>query len=65
MCVCVCGNAVLSLSLQTDMLKGSTMLKRLGTPEEIAGAVSFLCSQDASYITGETLVVSGGMQSKL
>lgn len=49
----------------TDMLKGSTMLKRLGTPDEIAGAVAFLCSKDASYVTGETLVVSGGMQSKL
>ena len=49
----------------TDMLKGSTMLKRLGKPEEIAGAVQFLCSGDSSYITGETLVVGGGMQSKL
>ena len=49
----------------TDMLKGQTMLKRLGTPEEIAGAVAFLSSRDAAYVTGETLVVSGGMQSKL
>ncbi|XP_074150407.1 dehydrogenase/reductase SDR family member 2, mitochondrial-like [Sminthopsis crassicaudata] len=34
-------------------------LRRLGNPEECAGVVSFLCSPDSSYITGETIVVSG------
>lgn len=43
----------------------STMLKRLGTPQDIAGAVAFLSSEDAGYMTGETLVVAGGMQSRL
>lgn len=43
----------------------STNLKRLGTPQDIAGAVAFLSSPDASYVTGETLVVAGGMQSRL
>jgi 2-hydroxycyclohexanecarboxyl-CoA dehydrogenase len=38
-----------------------TLLRRLGTPEEVAGAVAFLASEEASYITGETLGVSGGM----
>lgn len=33
---------------------------RLGTPEDIAGAVSFLCSEDADYIVGETIHVNGG-----
>ena len=35
-------------------------LSRLGTPEEVANAANFLCSGDASYITGHTLDVNGG-----
>ena len=42
-----------------------TMLKRLGRPEDMAAAAAFLSSSDASYITGETIVVSGGMHSRL
>ena len=34
---------------------------RLGAPEDIANAVAFLASKQASYITGETLHVNGGM----
>lgn len=36
-------------------------LGRIGTPEDIAGAVAFLCSDTASYITGQVLEVSGGL----
>jgi len=42
------------------MLKTKTALQRLAQPEEIASAVAFLVSDDASYITGSTLAVDGG-----
>lgn len=38
----------------------ATPLKRVGTPADIAGAVAFLCSDDAQFIVGQTLVVDGG-----
>ena len=40
-------------------------LGRVGNPEEIGGIVSFLSSDDASYITGENIVVAGGAPSRL
>jgi NAD(P)-dependent dehydrogenase (short-subunit alcohol dehydrogenase family) len=36
-------------------------MRRLGVPEDVAGAVSFLCSPDAAWITGQTLVIDGGV----
>lgn len=55
--------------IQTEMLEGAdpqalagmVPLRRLGTPEDVAAAVSFLFSEGASYITGQVLSVNGGM----
>jgi 2-hydroxycyclohexanecarboxyl-CoA dehydrogenase len=44
-----------------DNMKGMTQLGRLGRPDEVAAAVAFLASDDATYVTGETLGVSGGL----
>lgn len=64
-------NAVAPGYISTDMvsgldeneLKGLVPAGRFGRPEEVAAAVSFLVSEDASYITGETISVNGGLYS--
>ncbi|XP_055989189.1 dehydrogenase/reductase SDR family member 4 isoform X3 [Sorex fumeus] len=48
-----------------DSIKEIMRIGRIGKPEECAGIVSFLCSEDASYINGETVVVGGGTPSRL
>jgi 3-oxoacyl-[acyl-carrier protein] reductase len=44
-----------------ELMLANTPLGRFGRPEDIAGAVRFLCSDDASFITGEVLLVDGGL----
>ncbi|XP_047718053.1 dehydrogenase/reductase SDR family member 4-like isoform X1 [Prionailurus viverrinus] len=48
-----------------ESIKETMQITRIGKPDECAGIVSFLCSEDASYITGETVVVGGGTPSRL
>jgi 3-oxoacyl-[acyl-carrier protein] reductase len=65
-------NAVAPGFIETDMtaglndqmkeqIKKGVPLGRFGKPEDVAAAVRFLCSDDASYITGHVLDVNGGM----
>jgi 7-alpha-hydroxysteroid dehydrogenase len=66
-------NAVSGGPIETDALRAFTnyeevkaetvkrsALNRMGTPEDLAGAIYFLCTPEASWITGQTLVVDGG-----
>lgn len=63
-------NAVAPGLIETDMVKGNAYLdemvkrvpmQRFGQAHEVAGAVAFLCSEDATYITGHTISVNGGL----
>ena len=44
-----------------ELLAATYPLGRLGVPEDVAGAVAFLCSNDAAWITGQTVVIDGGV----
>lgn len=44
-----------------DAIEASIPMKKRGLPEDVANAISFLCSDDALYITGEVIRVDGGM----
>jgi 3-oxoacyl-[acyl-carrier protein] reductase len=46
---------------QRGLILQNTPLGRLGEPEDVAGAVRFLCSDEAAFITGEVLLVDGGL----
>jgi 3-oxoacyl-[acyl-carrier protein] reductase len=62
-------NAVAPGLIETDMIKGAPLdqilpripMQRLGQPHEVADAVAFLASERSSYITGQVLVVNGGL----
>lgn len=50
-----------SMGLQVPEIERTIPLGRRGTADEAAGAIRFLCSPDADYVTGQVLVVSGGL----
>jgi len=62
-------NVVAPGAVDTDMIRDAPMehikqmipMGRIGRPEEVAKVVRFLCSDDASYITGQVISVNGGM----
>jgi 3-oxoacyl-[acyl-carrier protein] reductase len=45
----------------TELMLQNTPLGRLGDPEDVAGAVRFLCSDEAAFVTGAVLLVDGGL----
>jgi dehydrogenase/reductase SDR family member 4 len=48
-----------------ELVKKEMKINRLGEPDDIAGVVSFLASDDAKYVTGETIVAMGAASPKL
>jgi 3-oxoacyl-[acyl-carrier protein] reductase len=62
-------NVVAPGLIETDMIKNAPVeniktmipMARIGQPQEVAGVVRFLCSEDASYVTGQVISVNGGM----
>ena len=68
----ICINAVspglIETDMTTDLIKGHKQsiieqipLKRFGTPEDVAGVIAFLVSEEANYITGQVIRVNGGL----
>lgn len=62
-------NAIAPGLIDTEMLEGAPVdqllpnipMRRLGTPEEVAGLVAWLCEEEASYLTGQVITVGGGL----
>jgi 3-oxoacyl-[acyl-carrier protein] reductase len=47
----------------TEAVAGQTPLRRVGVPEDVAGTIAFLCSEDAGYVSGQVIYVAGGPRS--
>jgi NAD(P)-dependent dehydrogenase (short-subunit alcohol dehydrogenase family) len=48
-----------------DFVENRQLVHRLGRMDDVVAAMTFLCSDDASFITGETIKVSGGFPAEL
>jgi len=59
--VAICARNTAEVTLTEDSLERISPLKRVGRAAEVAAAVSFLCSPDASYVSGITVNVDGGL----
>lgn len=54
--------SMIKMVVETAIDQRQLKIARVGTPDDIAGAVSFLVSDDASYMTGQAINVCGGME---
>lgn len=71
-CNCVCPSTIKSSLIEPylqdegakKMLESTFPLRRIGDPDDIAGAVRYLCSDDAGWVTGTVLMVDGGVTAK-
>lgn len=71
-CNCIAPSTIRTQSIEPYLedeearttLESTFPLRRIGTAEDIAGAVSYLCSRDANWITGVVLTVDGGISAK-
>ncbi|HEX6067543.1 MAG TPA: SDR family oxidoreductase [Nitrososphaera sp.] len=69
---CICPSTIRSSLIEPylqdenakRMLESAFPLRRIGEPDDIAGAVSYLCSDDAKWVTGTVLMVDGGITAK-
>ena len=49
------------MPVDENTIKSMIPMGRVGKPEEVARVIRFLCSEDASYITGQVIGINGGM----
>src|SRR5574338_114928 len=69
---CVCPSTIRSSIIEPylqdenakKMLESTFPLRKIGEPEDIAGAVAYLCSEDARWVTGSVMMLDGGLSAK-
>ncbi|HEX2557183.1 MAG TPA: SDR family oxidoreductase, partial [Nitrososphaera sp.] len=71
-CNCVCPSTIKSSIIEPylqdenakKVLESGFPLRKIGEPEDIAGAVAYLCSDDAKWVTGTVMMIDGGVSAK-